>query len=179
MSTQEIPLLEPEPEIAKSPSPTPGRWIVAALVVLVGLFAAGALSLKARAKEQGALSAETARLAETTVSIAFPQPEPGKAEGPGPMVVPAERLRSVLGITDVQYVRGRQALAVAVRSAASTSPRQRQSATRKVDHHCAKLGPVANPFDSKHLLTYCEYWCRLRGLNSRPSGYKTAALPLS
>jgi RND family efflux transporter MFP subunit len=53
---------------------------VAALVVLVGLFAAGALSIKARAKEQVALSAETARLAETTVSIAFPQPEPHSNE---------------------------------------------------------------------------------------------------
>ena len=52
MSTQEIPLLEPEPEIANSRSPSARRWIVAALVAVLGLFAAGALSLKARAKEQ-------------------------------------------------------------------------------------------------------------------------------
>ena len=31
---------------------------------------------------------------------------PGKAESPGPMKVPAEQLRSVLGITDVNYVQG-------------------------------------------------------------------------
>jgi Icc protein len=31
---------------------------------------------------------------------------------PGPMKVPAERLKSVLGITDVTYIRGKHALAV-------------------------------------------------------------------
>jgi Icc protein len=48
----------------------------------------------------------------TAMSTAFPQPQPGKAEGPGPLQVPAERLRSVLGISAVSYVQGRQALAV-------------------------------------------------------------------
>jgi len=47
----------------------------------------------------------------TAFSTAFPQPAPGAAEGPGPMKVPAERLPSVLGITDVNYVQGRHALA--------------------------------------------------------------------
>jgi Icc protein len=48
----------------------------------------------------------------TAMSTAFPQPQPGKADSPGPMKVPAERLRSVLGITDVNYVRGQHSLAV-------------------------------------------------------------------
>jgi Icc protein len=48
----------------------------------------------------------------TAASTAFPQPEPGKADSPGPMKVPAEQLRSLLGITDVNYVRGKHALAV-------------------------------------------------------------------
>jgi len=48
----------------------------------------------------------------TAASTAFPQPQPGKADSPGPMKVPAEQLKSVLGITDVNYVRGQQALAV-------------------------------------------------------------------
>ncbi len=48
----------------------------------------------------------------TAMSTAFPQPQPGMAEGPGPLQVPAERLRSVLGISAVSYVQGRQALAV-------------------------------------------------------------------
>ena len=46
----------------------------------------------------------------TAASTAFPQPAPGAAEGPGPIKVPADRLRSVLGITDVTYVRGKHAL---------------------------------------------------------------------
>jgi Icc protein len=48
----------------------------------------------------------------TAASTAFPQPAPGKADSPGPMKVPAEQLKSVLGITGVNYVRGRHALAV-------------------------------------------------------------------
>ena len=48
----------------------------------------------------------------TAASTAFPQPEPGKVASPGPMKVPAEQLKSVLGITDVNYVQGQHALAV-------------------------------------------------------------------
>jgi hypothetical protein len=48
----------------------------------------------------------------TACSTAFPQPHPGAAPGPGPMKVPPEQLRGLLGVTDVNYVRGRHALAV-------------------------------------------------------------------
>jgi Icc protein len=48
----------------------------------------------------------------TAASTAFPQPEPGKAPSPGPMAVPADQLRSYLGITNVNYVQGHHALAV-------------------------------------------------------------------
>ena len=48
----------------------------------------------------------------TAASTAFPQPAPGAADSPGPMKVPAERLKSVLGITDVTFVRGKHALAI-------------------------------------------------------------------
>jgi 3',5'-cyclic AMP phosphodiesterase CpdA len=48
----------------------------------------------------------------TAMSTAFPQPRPGQAESPGPMKVPAEQLRSVLGISDVNFVRGKHTLAV-------------------------------------------------------------------
>ena len=48
----------------------------------------------------------------TAMSTGFPMPQPGKAAGPGPLTVPAEQLRSLLGITDVNYVRGHHALAI-------------------------------------------------------------------
>jgi 3',5'-cyclic AMP phosphodiesterase CpdA len=48
----------------------------------------------------------------TAMSTAFPQPAPGSAPAAGPMKVPAERLRQVLGITDVQFVAGQEHLAV-------------------------------------------------------------------
>jgi 3',5'-cyclic-AMP phosphodiesterase len=48
----------------------------------------------------------------TAMSTAFPQPAPGSALAPGPMKVPAERLRSVIGVTNVQYVAGKHSLAV-------------------------------------------------------------------
>jgi 3',5'-cyclic-AMP phosphodiesterase len=48
----------------------------------------------------------------TAASTAFPQPRPGTADSPGPMKVPADQLKSVLGITDVTFVRGTHALAV-------------------------------------------------------------------
>ncbi len=48
----------------------------------------------------------------TAASTAFPQPKPGTAPSPGPMTVPAEQLRSLLGVRDVNYVQGQHALAV-------------------------------------------------------------------
>ena len=48
----------------------------------------------------------------TAMSTAFPQPTPGTAPSPGPMKVEPERLKSVLGITDVTFVPGRSALAI-------------------------------------------------------------------
>jgi Icc protein len=48
----------------------------------------------------------------TATSTAFPQPHPGAAPSPGPMKVPAEQLRSLLGVTDVTYDRKRHALAL-------------------------------------------------------------------
>src|SRR6201981_1133563 len=48
----------------------------------------------------------------TAMSTAFPQPQPGTAPSPGPLIVPSEKLRSMLGLTSVQYKQGKSALAV-------------------------------------------------------------------
>jgi 3',5'-cyclic-AMP phosphodiesterase len=48
----------------------------------------------------------------TAMSTAFPQPQPGAAPSPGPMKVPAEKLRGLLGLTSVNYVPGDKNLAV-------------------------------------------------------------------
>jgi hypothetical protein len=49
---------------------------------------------------------------DTAMATAFPQPAPGAAPNPGPMVVPAGKLESVLGVTKVKVVRGKNHLAV-------------------------------------------------------------------
>jgi 3',5'-cyclic AMP phosphodiesterase CpdA len=48
----------------------------------------------------------------TAMSTAFPQPAPGTASSPGPMLVAPERLRSVLGLTSVSVERGTRPLAI-------------------------------------------------------------------
>jgi len=50
-------------------------------------------------KVEGALSFQTAR------STAFPQPAPGEGPGPGPLKVPADRLKSTLGIRRIDFTR--------------------------------------------------------------------------
>ncbi len=57
-------------------------------------------------KIEGTIACHTAR------STAFPQPAPGAAASPGPMKVPAEQLRSMLGVAEVRVVRGQQRLAI-------------------------------------------------------------------
>jgi hypothetical protein len=48
----------------------------------------------------------------TACSTAFPQPAPGTAPKPGPMLVAAPRLRSLLGLTSVSYVESHPTLAI-------------------------------------------------------------------
>ncbi len=48
----------------------------------------------------------------TATSTAFPQPAPGTAPKPGPMAVPAEKLRSYLGLTSVTYTETSHSLAI-------------------------------------------------------------------
>jgi 3',5'-cyclic AMP phosphodiesterase CpdA len=48
----------------------------------------------------------------SAMSTAFPQPAPGTAPSAGPMKVPADKLRDVLGISNVNFVAGSHRLAV-------------------------------------------------------------------
>ena len=58
-------------------------------------------------KVEGNITFHTAR------STAFPQPEPGKAESPGPMKnIPAEKVKAMLGLTSVKFVENGNMLAV-------------------------------------------------------------------
>jgi 3',5'-cyclic-AMP phosphodiesterase len=57
----------------------------------------------------------------TAMSTAFPQAAPGMTSNPGPMVVPADKLESVLGVTSVKVVRGRGQLAVVDHTLAETA----------------------------------------------------------
>jgi 3',5'-cyclic AMP phosphodiesterase CpdA len=58
-------------------------------------------------KIEGNVTFHTAR------STAFPQPEPGKADSPGPLKnVPADKLRGMLGLTKVSYVERGSSLAI-------------------------------------------------------------------
>ena len=58
----------------------------------------------------------------TAMSTAFPQPAPGTASSPGPMKVADDRLRSVLGVTDVKSVTRRHSLAIVDAALAEGQP---------------------------------------------------------
>jgi 3',5'-cyclic AMP phosphodiesterase CpdA len=57
-------------------------------------------------KVEGNVTFHTAR------STAFPQPAPGTAPSPGPMTVPADKLRTMLGIATVKVATGNERLAI-------------------------------------------------------------------
>jgi hypothetical protein len=57
-------------------------------------------------KVEGNVNFHTAR------STAYPQPAPGTAPSPGPLKVPAEQLRGVLGVRELTWTRGKGPLAL-------------------------------------------------------------------
>jgi 3',5'-cyclic AMP phosphodiesterase CpdA len=67
----------------------------------------------------------------TAMSTAFSQPAPGQAASPGPMKVPAERLRGVLGVSEINFVRGSHALAI-VDSSLEENSRQMMSSAEEI-----------------------------------------------
>ena len=58
----------------------------------------------------------------TALSTAFPQPRPGTAPSPGPMVVPAGKLGDVLGVREVHYVPSNRHLAIIDHTLSGNSP---------------------------------------------------------
>lgn len=48
----------------------------------------------------------------TALSTAFPQPAPGSAPSPGPLTVPADKLRGLLGLSSITVVQGNKPLAI-------------------------------------------------------------------
>ena len=57
-------------------------------------------------KVEGNVTFHTAR------STAFPQPAPGTAPSPGPMKVPDDKLRTMLGTASIAFKQGEQRLAI-------------------------------------------------------------------
>ncbi len=67
----------------------------------------------------------------TAMATAFPQPAPGTAPSPGPIKVPADQLRRVLGITNVAYIAGNNHLAVVDATLSGTPPEEAGAILRK------------------------------------------------
>jgi len=66
-------------------------------------------------KVEGRLAFHTAR------STAYPQPAPGVGPAPGPLTVPADQLRGVLGVRDVKLVERDGPLAIVDQTLAASA----------------------------------------------------------
>ncbi len=86
----------------------------------------------------------------TAMSTAFPQPAPGSAPSPGPMVVDPGRLRSLLGIATVDFVRGHEGLAVVDSPLASAAANAggRQDSVQRDTAGRAAIGALAVKIDN-------------------------------
>ena len=80
----------------------------------------------------------------TAMSTAFPQPKPGMAPSPGPMKVPADQLRSLLGITSVSYIKGNHSLAVVDSTLANMATSSEQISVT-IDNFTFAPTPLAVP----------------------------------
>ena len=82
----------------------------------------------------------------TALSTAFPQPVPGTAQAPGPLKVPPEQLRKVLGLADIHFVGGEHHLAVVDSTLAGTRTAEAGDILRKA---AAANSAAANNGDAK------------------------------
>jgi len=81
----------------------------------------------------------------TAMATAFPQPVPGTAPSPGPLKVPADQLRRVLGITNVNFAAGNNHLAVIDASLAGTPPEENSGILRSAAAMAASHAPAQSP----------------------------------
>jgi 3',5'-cyclic AMP phosphodiesterase CpdA len=83
----------------------------------------------------------------TAMATAFPQPIPGTAHSAGPLKVPAEELKQVLGIASVHYIAGANHLAVVDSPLAGTPPDSAGAILRKAAAAlpAAQAGQAAQP----------------------------------
>jgi len=80
----------------------------------------------------------------TALSTAFPQPAPGTADGPGPIDVGAERLRSFLGLTSVRYSARAGHLAIVDSSLAGTPVAVAGGAPETAASRARRAKPIAD-----------------------------------
>jgi plastocyanin len=76
----------------------------------------------------------------TALSTAFPQPAPGTAPSPGPLKVEPERLKSVLGLSNVTFIPGRGSLAIVDGTLSGERPGS-FAGSGQTGKHAMALGP--------------------------------------
>jgi 3',5'-cyclic AMP phosphodiesterase CpdA len=81
----------------------------------------------------------------TAMATAFPQPQPGTAPSPGPLKVPANELREVLGITRVNYIASGHHLAVVDAPLAGTTPETANAVLRRAATAAPTTGAASRP----------------------------------
>ncbi len=77
----------------------------------------------------------------SALSTAFPQPRPGSAPAPGPMVVPSGHLADVLGVREVRYMRHHTRLAIVDRTLSGADP----ASTMAAGEAAARASAAAEP----------------------------------
>jgi len=91
----------------------------------------------------------------TAMSTAFPQPRPGTAPAPGPMVVPAGHLGDVLGIREVRYLRHHNHLAIVDRTLTGGDPAPIMAAGEAAAR--ASASPASTPTNGKGQITIANF----------------------
>ena len=93
----------------------------------------------------------------TALSTAFPQPRPGTAPAPGPMVVPANHLGDVLGIRQVRYLAHHRHLAVVDETLSGESPAATMAAGEAAARASAPSAAPSAATDQRGLVAIANF----------------------